>query len=175
VARIERSRRSFLEATVRREGCLKVFVATHHISRFKSGLSVLRRPANFGSVERVLPKHREASVKLQWRSRSVGFSSQALRPATVTLQTLKCCPHPSALRRTVLFGVHKVQDKCQSPGQFCSVASTGLSSKARMWRTSLNARLTGRSTGALAAGGKRPAISFWAFCHLPQVPGYLRR
>jgi hypothetical protein len=160
---------------VRREGWFKVFVATHNISGFKRGLSVLRRPAIVGGVERVLPKHREASVKLQWRSRSVGFSSQALRPATVTLQTLKCCPHPFALRRTVLCGLHKVQDKCQSRGQFCSVAAIGLPSKARMWRTSLNARLTNRSTGALAAGGKRPAISFWVFFHLPQVPGYLKR
>jgi hypothetical protein len=152
-----------------------VFVATHHISGFKRGLSVLRRPANLGSVERVLLQHREASVKLWWRSKSVGCSSQALRPATVALQTLKCCPHASVPRRTVLYGVHKIQDKCQSRGQFCSVAPTGPPSKARMWRTSHNARLTNRSTGALAAGGKRPAISFWAFCHLPQVPGYLRR
>jgi hypothetical protein len=45
----------------------------------------------------------------------------------------------------------------------------------RSVQTQVQCGLTIRSTGALAAGGKRPVISFWAFCHLPQVPGYLKR
>ena len=45
----------------------------------------------------------------------------------------------------------------------CSIGSRHLTAK--------NCRLTIRSTGPIAACGQRPAISFWAFSHIPQRSG----
>ena len=52
----------------------------------------------------------------------------------------------------------------------CQAARAG-SKASSVYLAHMKCNLTLRSTGTATAGAKRPAISFWAFCHLPLRSG----
>ena len=114
------------------------------------GVRVLRRDSS-GSQKVVGASRRRAAP----RSQSVGAAQVAPRSGQV-----QHGPLVAGIGRPVTANTPHTCQAARAAGRASSV-----------YLAHMKCNLTLRSTGTATAGAKRPAISFWAFCHLPLRSG----